>query len=199
MNKSSIYSSLISRELKDERNFLKLLPHDYLVNQLGVSTKTSLMDKYLANTLTASELTAVASIISEARYLVFANVNENYTSKTTSETASRSYENDEGETVVIPAEVNKIHSRSMTVTINIYDLENGQTVFTGSISKNTENKTTYEKSKHSHRNGLLGFVASVAETGIARSLPYPEAPSEITLIKDILKALERTCLMINIA
>jgi hypothetical protein len=195
------YSDLLRTALRAERPSLTILTADAVANALGENGYDEMLREYRElGAPSAASLHTLSQRLDHSRYLVLARIDRNETNRWTTDEA---IDNSKGKR--IGTKTHYRHGRTVNVSMRIFDLDNGATVWSGSVEKSSWNENTEDEqdpdlydSKHQSvgKNlrdaalaGLaLGALDAVLGDGGGSSSsappdPYPDPPDESDLLE----------------
>jgi hypothetical protein len=196
------YSDLLRTALRTERPSLTILTADAVASALGENGYDEMLREYRElGAPSAASLGTLSKRLDHARYLVLARIDRSETSRWTTDEA---IENSKGKR--IGTKTHYRHGRSVDVSMRIFDLDGGATVWSGSVEKSSWNENTEDEedpdlydddSKHQSFGkdlrdaalaGLaLGALDAVLGDGGSSSSappdPYPDPPDESELLE----------------
>lgn len=176
------YSQIMGSNFREERKYYPIKDSFTVVNAIGDAEYQKLLKKYRTGGLDQTWLTKLEAKLSPARFISFARIDSNITSKSERETNSREEKDAKGNKRIIPGKIIKMHKRTMSVTLHIYDLKKKNIAFSGQVTKDKENQNSYEKN-------LVNAAVSVINTFQGKSsdsqYPSPQAPSSRELLNEI--------------
>jgi hypothetical protein len=197
------YSDMLRTALRAERPSLTILTADAVASALGESGYDEMLREYRElGAPSAASLGTLSKRLDHARYLVLARIDRSQTSRWTTDEA---IENSKGKR--IGTKTHYRHGRTVAVSMRIFDLDNGATVWSGSVEKSSWNENAEDEqdpdlydddSKHQSfgkdlRDAALAGLALGAldavlgdgggSTSSAPPDPYPDPPDESDLLE----------------
>jgi len=197
------YSDLLRTALRAERPSLTILTADAVANALGENGYDEMLREYRElGAPSAASLHTLSQRLGHSRYLVLARIDRNETSRWTTDEA---IDNSKGKR--IGTKTHYRHGRTVNVSMRIFDLDNGATVWSGSVEKSSWNENTEDEqdpdfydNDSQHQSGgkdlrdaalaglALGALDAVLGDGGGSSSsappdPYPDPPDESDLLE----------------
>jgi hypothetical protein len=202
------YSQMLSEQFLQERPKYRIQGSSIVRTSLGDEAYKELVTEYGRTQIVAPDaMNTLTAKQPQLKYLVLARVNYNQVSrnKTLEDIYEKNEENesdsstsetqDKGE--VVGHTVHKEAERKMSVTLNIYDLAAGKSVWGGTVVKSRDNTNSYsylyqsDSSKEYSDNVLVNIAANVIVAAMKddnnkkrtdpatddSNYPWPDAPS----------------------
>ena len=182
VQQSLVFSEIMRAKFSEEREYIPLKASNFVVANYGTEHYEALLSSYSQTSLTEKDIGELASKLEGVRFVSFARIDNNNTSKLSSETVAKEYKDSKGKVKREPGKITKTHQRKVSATLHIYDLTTRKLAFTGKITKTMENSNTYEKNAFS---GVVSLVNAVRGKSNEGNYPTPEAPSIQDLLGEI--------------
>jgi hypothetical protein len=167
-------AELLRSQLLEERHDYPVTPVEEVFSRLGpLKYQQMLSDYETKGILSRDWMTVIKSSLGNQRYLSFAQIENNQVTLDRNETAST---DEHGEIVPGSERVITTSKRTLTATLNIYDLEAGELVWSGAFTRSLENQKSYAKDL------AFDFVSALKSGKVSdpesesRKYPYPKAP-----------------------
>jgi hypothetical protein len=202
------YADLLRSALRAERPNLTVLTADAVVSALGEDDYEAMLRQYRElGAPSPAPLRTLSQRLERARYLVLARIDRNETSRWTTDEA---IESSKGKR--IGTKTHYRHGRTVGVSLRIFDLDDGATVWSGSVEKSAWNENTEDErdpdldgDRDSHQSigkdlrdaalaGLaLGALDALlgddgASSPSAPPDPYPDSPDESDLLEQAFRS-----------
>ena len=185
VGESNTLSQQMRNMVTEERKGLPVMDASAMSSKLGQAKYLDLLKSYQKNAgLNPQQMTELQKAIGQPTFVAFARIDRNDQSKNSSETSGTEYKDEKGRKQYRPGEVIRTHQRTMTVTMHIYDLKNTELAFTGTVTKSEESVSRYEKNLIS---GVVAIINASKGKDINDAYPFPDAPSEVSVIGPIFK------------
>jgi hypothetical protein len=134
------YADLLRTALRAERPNLTILTADAVVSALGENDYEVMLRQYRElGAPSAATLSLLSKRLERARYLVLARIDRNETNRWTAEEAI-----DDSKGKRIGTKTHYRHGRTVSVSLRIFDLDDGSSVWSGSVEKAAWNENTEE-------------------------------------------------------
>ena len=185
VGESNTLSQQMRNMVTEERRGLPVMDASAMSSKLGQAKYLDLLKSYQKNAgLNPQQMTELQKAIGQPTFVAFARIDRNDQSKNSSETSGTEYKDEKGRKQYRPGEVIRTNQRTMTVTMHIYDLKNTELAFTGTVTKSEESVSRYEKNLIS---GVVAIINASKGKDINDAYPFPDAPSEVSVIGPIFK------------
>ena len=168
----ALYGSFMRDGFVDQRQDLTIAPMDSVVEALGLARYKSMLEGFtLMGSLAPETLGRLADSYNRTRYIAFARVEGDRLSQDRRR-------NESTNSLGLPEEVvTSVSTRTTTMTLKVYDLQQEREVWSGSITFSGHNSLEYRRlgTGYSQVLGLINEVAQMFQTD-DEAFPYPDYP-----------------------
>jgi hypothetical protein len=165
---------ILRTALLEERKEFTVLPVGTAASRLGSEYPKVLRELQEAGSLSEASLGLLRRKIRDSRYIAFARVENDEVSKDRHETASS---DKEGKPIPGSERVIANAQRSVTASLLVYDLTNGEMAWSGTVTKSLTGSRQYDKEREI---GLVSVIKAIKGDSNTQSpeekYPFPEAP-----------------------
>jgi len=142
------YSDILRQQFAKQRKELNIVPSRKLVSKLGRKEYDRLLSEHReTGLLSSSSLGAVRSKFKDVRYVVFARIEKNETErniKTRDIYETKKTPNGKKIKLRKGSDITYYSTRKASVSLHVYDLDMGKSVWGGSVNKNMSNSNLYQ-------------------------------------------------------
>ena len=172
--RKSALANLLRTELLEERKEYNVVPSGTLAAKIGKAKYGQVMESYKAEgVLTDESLALLKPAATVSRYVAFARIENDNVSNGRSEIPDR---NEKGEAIPNSGRISTSTKRTMTASLNIYDLQNGDVAWSGSVTKSATNTQEYDRQHEMQLVSVIKAFKGEARESDAEKYPYPSAP-----------------------
>lgn len=168
---------ILRREFLDEREDIRVLPAGTLAQSLGTDAYNALLDDYrLYGQLSETRLGDLRNKVKDARYLIFARIESD---EIENERTESSVYDKKGKVVEDKKKIKLCTKRTVSASMNIYDLTTGIQAWSGTVEKYDSRSREFETSEYEWTADLAEVIMEgVTGEDIERSKPgFPAPPS----------------------
>lgn len=180
------FSSILRSGFLDERKDIYVHDPASVTSAIGIERRSALLTEYKnAGMVSVRWLGEIGSKIPGARYVVFARIEEDALTKERHK-ENLYHEKDKDKKKVIGLKIKSEATRRMGVSLAIYDITAGASVWGGSVEKSRSDNRQYE-TRLDDQVALLLDTINRALNEEDKLYPYPPNPAQ----RDILTAIFR--------
>lgn len=179
---SNAYAGVLLSKIKDERPYANVRAVETLINALGEDRYAEVLNKYSASGLDAPSLDEIASKLPGVQFIALAKIESDITQKNSKETQASESKDDKGNVTKVEASIEQTHSRTVIASLNIYDLKNKNSAFSGQVSKTLEERRKYNPDG---LRGVISLVNAIRGEEQDKTYPYPEAPATRKVLGEV--------------
>ncbi len=165
---------ILRTALLEERKEFTVIPVGTVASKMGADYPKVLRELQEVGSLSDTSLGLLRNRIRDSRYIAFARVENDEVSKDRHETASS---DKYGRPVEGTERVIANAQRSVTASLIVYDLTNGEMAWSGTVTKSLSGSKQYDKEREI---GLVSVIKAIKGDTAAQSpdqkYPFPEAP-----------------------
>lgn len=165
---------ILRTALLEERKEFTVLPVGTVATKLGADYPKVLRELQEAGSLGEKSLSLLRSKIRDARYIAFARVENDEVTQDRHETASS---DKNGRPIEGSERIIANTQRSVTASLLVYDLTNGEMAWSGTVTKSLSGSRQYDKEREI---GLVSVIKAIKGDSSTQSpetkYPFPEAP-----------------------
>lgn len=186
-----LYSDILIREFIDERPEFTLYKTGRLIMTTSEAGYLAWMEDYLKTGEVRREFSKLIRMIyPNARYLVFCRIEENQVTQNHTENETDVADSDEdrkrGEYEYVQVDISLNSTRQVRATLNIYDLDQNITVWSGHIAEIKTHSNNFSRTFHKESrwrdeliDSFVGMMIGIDDQG------YPEPPSLESLLTSV--------------
>ncbi len=180
INDITAFSRILQRSFLEQRKMYRIADAGVVIKSLGKKKYLAMLKEFNDfGVLDKKWLSRIKSKLKDTKYAVIARIEEDVVKKKRSR--KREYDKDDKKKVV-GEKITSAVSRSMTVQLNIYDLETFDMVWGGAVSKVGSNSHVYNiNDKADKVVAIIGQILDREE----KLYPYPAIPSQKKVLRRI--------------
>lgn len=181
--KRSSYANLLRTALMEERKEYNIAPVGVVINKLGSQYNTVINELQTTGSLSDKSVALLKAKVPDVRYVSFARIEND---EVNSDRNERSETDKDGKTIPNSQKVITTSQRAVTASLNIYDLQTGEVVWTGSVTKSLSNSHQFDKEKE---NDLVSVIKAIKGDNISTSVdqkyPFPTPPDSSKVLSRV--------------
>ena len=177
------YANLLQTNIQELRGAYELVPTAAVKAQMGDDAYAQLMERY--GTMGSLDEGAIGALqaVKAARYVAFALVESDTVKNDRQELPKR---DSKGKAIGNRREVHKTSVRTVTASLQIYDVAEGKRVWSGSLTKTARNANVYDLKNDGLLVDLVKAAADIQETD-EELYPAPSEPTSDVVLAQVFK------------
>lgn len=166
-------ANLLRTELLEERKDYNVIPAGALSNKLGKAKYHEMLEAYKTEGMLSDVWIQALKKASPQRFVAFARIENDNVINDRNEVSDR---NDKGEVIPDTARVITTSRRTMSASLNIYDLQANEVAWSGSVTKSLSAQQEFARQKEIGLVSVIKAFKGASEQPDSERFPYPTAP-----------------------